>query len=148
LRIEHCFVFNAKSEKIFHKTSGLKDGVFFETEELFKIQGARLFIHNHPSGDSFSSPDLRFLFENEISEMRVVSDRQEYRLRLKKTVEDDDVDEIVNNYKKILEEIVESLEKRNIPKDDIDKVQYSLSMEKFMSKNKTKEIFSYETRKI
>jgi hypothetical protein len=109
---------------------------------LIQIQDSRLFIHNHPDGDSFSSPDLRFILENGIEEIRACSDKIEYKLKLKKEIQDDEVDKIVEKYINIINEIKGDFLKLNTS------IKYRLAMNKFMEDDKINEVFSYEKRKI
>lgn len=55
--IETAHVFNAKGTLVFVKSDGRHDSISFEGEELWDMHGEVL-VHNHPTGQSLSRPDV------------------------------------------------------------------------------------------
>lgn len=69
--IEYCCVTN-DGENAFFKKVGNKKRVFLIPEELKKIQGSKIHIHNHPKGRIFSPDDIFFMLSNDIKNIYVV----------------------------------------------------------------------------
>ena len=87
------------------------------------------------------------MFENELDEIRAYSKDSEYILKLKKPIEDKEVDGIVKNYRIILGEIETKLKNIKITPEDILKIKYSMTMEEFLQNKLMIEVFYYEERK-
>lgn len=68
---ETAHVFDSSGKLVLTKVGNL-NSVAFTDEELRIIEGSIL-THNHPSGSSFSEPDVRFLLANLPIELRVVT---------------------------------------------------------------------------
>jgi hypothetical protein len=142
---EHCYIFNNKSEVIFTKTSNNRNGIKFDIEELLQIQNSRLFIHNHPDGDSFSSTDIKFMLENDIDEFRIYGKQEkkniQYQLKLIKPVPDEQIDVIVNIYKTIAD-IIREEDERNKKQNEYNIFQQVMKI--FMTLSIGKEHFQYD----
>lgn len=80
--------------------------------------------------------------------MRAYGKDSEYKLKLKKEVDDDDVDGIVEKYKNAIAEVEEMLDKKNISEEQKTGIRYLISMEYFIKNKNIKEVFSYEKRRI
>jgi SPP1 gp7 family putative phage head morphogenesis protein len=65
----------------FEKSEGARSAVNFTTEEVQQFRGG-VMVHNHPSSNSFSRPDVTFAHQNGLDEMHVVSRRSDYVLRI------------------------------------------------------------------
>lgn len=68
--------------KILMSKSGGVASVRFTPAEMSKVRGVRDFIHNHPSGSSFSIQDLVFATEAKLGTMWAVSNGKSYSLQL------------------------------------------------------------------
>ena len=66
---EHGTCYNKSGEKIFYK-EGDEKGINYTSQELKIMYKARLSIHNHPDGLTFSDKDFYLLLDREIDEMR------------------------------------------------------------------------------
>jgi hypothetical protein len=55
-----------------------------------KIENSKLLIHNHPSGDSFSTKDIQLVIDKNIREIRAIGQKDKiktnFSLKLKKQV--------------------------------------------------------------
>lgn len=86
---EHSKIYDNKGivllYKIFPKTGGS-----FTNEELNKIENSKLLIHNHPSGDSFSTKDIQLIIEKNINEIRAIGQKEKtktiFSLKLEKQI--------------------------------------------------------------
>jgi hypothetical protein len=63
------------------ETYGDANSVRYSNEDIKKLNGARVHIHNHPSDVSFSMADMAFGIINNIKEMRVVTEKHIYIYR-------------------------------------------------------------------
>lgn len=70
-KIEHGFSRLADGSELRYK--GTASQIQFGTRQLQQLQGAQLFIHNHPRATPFSDVDLAFAVGNRIDVMRVVA---------------------------------------------------------------------------
>ncbi len=71
LDYERAYVFD-KNNKILLRKTGEKSIVRFTQSEFEKIKGAKVFTHNHPSGQSFSAEDIKTLNYLRVGEIRAV----------------------------------------------------------------------------
>ena len=63
--------------------SGEKSKIDFTTEELERLEGAEVLIHNHPGASSLSGDDIAFAVCHRIRRMVVVSGKYEYEIIFK-----------------------------------------------------------------
>ncbi len=82
LGYEKCYVFDKNGKQIFEK-SGEKNLIRFAPEEINKIKQSKVFIHNHPSGGSFSPDDIKFAYFLDVKEMRIASKKYNYSIKLR-----------------------------------------------------------------
>ena len=80
---EHSITLDEKGKIIASKT-GTNDTIEYSSSEIEKMENAQLFIHNHPSGSSFSISDLIFARQAKLKNIRVVSDDWTYDLQPEK----------------------------------------------------------------
>lgn len=66
---EHSITFDTKGQILLHKIGDNRE-INYTNKELKIITNARLLLHNHPSGDSFSFKDIGLLFVRNIKEIR------------------------------------------------------------------------------
>ena len=101
---EHSKFYNEKGIEIFTK-SGNEKNIFFTENELNKIDNARLFVHNHPSADSFSPNDIQLLLEENIKEMRSCGQKEnrktDFSLQIIKNIPFNEKQKILDNYTEI-----------------------------------------------
>jgi hypothetical protein len=64
--------------RVLTETHGEENYVQFSPEDLQKLRGARVAIHNHPMDISFSKPDMSFAIINGVQETRVISEKYIY----------------------------------------------------------------------
>jgi hypothetical protein len=76
---ERAFVYNSKGERIMD-VEGLDNAVEYTDQQLAAMRGM-IHTHNHPSGRSFSLPDLYFMEETRIAEARATTDFGTYVMR-------------------------------------------------------------------
>lgn len=70
----HCF--DQKGRIIVSRT-GEERSISFSNEEIIKMNGAKLLIHNHPSSSSFSPADITTTLANNIDEVWAVAPKSE-----------------------------------------------------------------------
>jgi hypothetical protein len=83
--IEHCKCYDDKGN-IFFKKTGNKSRIDFTDEEQKQIKNSILFIHNHPSDDSFSPDDFYVLMKLDIKEIRSAGRNTYFSLKIKKEI--------------------------------------------------------------
>ena len=76
---EHSKILN-KDGRIVMSKSGDRHSVRYHPHEIEKMRNAEVFIHNHPSGSSFSEGDLNFFADLKVKKAIVVSDDFIYEL--------------------------------------------------------------------
>lgn len=79
LPVEHSVVFDAEGNVLEHNTSGEKDRVILWHSDLFRLSG-KIFMHNHPSGTSFSLNDIHTACMLEMAGMIAVTGKYIYCL--------------------------------------------------------------------
>lgn len=79
--MEHSSILTSSGE-VFIKGGESKDSIIFTDEEIEKIRGARFFVHNHPSGTSFSEYDVRFNLDFRMQVSVVTSEKYTYRFEI------------------------------------------------------------------
>ena len=57
LQVEHSIIFDMNGNILGRNTSGEKNRIILWHSDLFRLSG-RIFMHNHPSGTSFSVSDI------------------------------------------------------------------------------------------
>jgi hypothetical protein len=77
---EHAVVLDDAGTLLVNKV-GERREVSFTSDEVTRMRGAAVFIHNHPGGTSFSLPDILLAKRLNIREMRVVTGQTLYVLR-------------------------------------------------------------------
>jgi len=75
--IEHC-VSTGPHGQILVEKSGSANRVQFTATEMDRMQGAKLFTHNHPDSIPFSDDDLRFAAKIKCQRMEVISPKYRY----------------------------------------------------------------------
>lgn len=60
--------------KVITTAVGSGSMITYTPEQIAQIHGAAVSIHNHPSGNSFSMPDVMFALIHDVKDMRVVGD--------------------------------------------------------------------------
>lgn len=78
--VEHAVVLDERGILLVNKV-GARREVAFTADEVARMRGAAVFIHNHPGGTSFSLPDILLAKRLNIQEMRVVAEELLYVLR-------------------------------------------------------------------
>lgn len=78
--VEHAVVLDEHGALLVNKV-GERREVAFTANEVTRMRGAAVFIHNHPGGTSFSLPDILLAKRLNIQEMRVVTAEVLYVLR-------------------------------------------------------------------
>jgi len=78
--VEYAVVLDERGTLLVNKV-GERREVAFTADEVARMRGAAVFIHNHPGGTSFSLPDILLAKRLNIREMRVVTDQMLYVLR-------------------------------------------------------------------
>ncbi len=78
---ESCIGIDKNGKVVLSKTGGESE-VSFTSEEMKSVENARVFVHNHPAGSSFSDKDLDFACRTNPVEMKVVSNEYNYNLKL------------------------------------------------------------------
>ncbi len=79
---ERCYAFDAAGKGLMAK-DGEESQIEFSLEEMEKLKRADVFTHNHPSGGSFSSDDMKFAYFLDIKELRVTSRKYSYSVELR-----------------------------------------------------------------
>ena len=100
LNYEKCYVFNEKGDIIFRK-GGDESKILFTEQELSKIRYAKVFIHNHPVGTSFSTQDIQLAFILKIGEMRAIGQKYDYSIKISQRWTDSDWDSFTKEISKI-----------------------------------------------
>ena len=140
-KIEHNLCLDSSGNVLAYKT-GTKDKVIFTKRELRKINNAKVSIHNHTNGSSFSIFDLKFLIINNIKEIQVVTfddnKKINYSLHLFSEIKNKDIDSLIDAYIKISKETFIEIEykkyKNQKEKDEEIKNFYHLAMKNFVKK--------------
>jgi hypothetical protein len=136
---ERCLVIN-HGGKISLEKEGGENEVAFSPEEIKNVSGAKVFIHNHPSGCSFSQEDIKFFIRLALREMIVFSvldgKNVGYSLRVKSI---DDVvshaEEILLNYayanRSVIEEWTQKIKDGEKTEEDANKYHHHEVMMRF-----------------
>ncbi|BCB96790.1 hypothetical protein JZK55_17120 [Dissulfurispira thermophila] len=81
LKYEKCYVFN--NEGIVFSKSGQESQIIFDdNSEGVIIRNASVFTHNHPGRRAFSLEDIKFTCDYKIKEMRAVSSKYTYIMKI------------------------------------------------------------------
>jgi hypothetical protein len=105
-KTEHSITVDSEGNLLVYK-EGKANQIRFTQQELRKLNGAKLSIHNHPVGNSFSPADISFLIRNKIQEIKVVgmlnNKKVNYSLKLLKNLNEKEIKEIEENIIKIFQ---------------------------------------------
>ena len=148
-KIEHSLTVNNKGEVLVYKI-GKENQVRYTQQELRKINGAKLSIHNHPIGNSLSPTDVNFSIINDIKEIKVVglfdNKKVNYSFKIKKTILKEEIESFQREYNKTSSETYFDLKNKiytnEITSSDASNNFFHYVLNNFT--NKFKDRFSYE----
>jgi hypothetical protein len=83
--VEHCESIGADGKVLLHK-AGTVDTIEFTKDDMAQMQGAKVFIHNHPSGSSFGPDDIITQRKMGVETMIAVGDKYKYSARMTRPV--------------------------------------------------------------
>lgn len=155
---EHGMAISSEG-KILNYKIGNESRIIYTKRELRAIRGAKLYIHNHPKGASFSSSDIKFAIENEISEIECFgidkkNDNTAYNFSLKinkdAKIDKDKLEKIIQDYSFFYQQLFMErqlkLSKKQIDGKGFSRLFISEVVERLSEKHK--DIFTYEKHKI
>lgn len=146
---EHSITVDEDGRLLIYK-EGKENQIRYTKQELRKINNAKLNIHNHPIGNSFSPADISFLMRNNIKEIKVVgllnNKKVNYSLKLLRKVEEEEFEKIeesiVETLKDKLKELQDKIYKNKINKNYAEINFLHLALIDLSKKHK--DIFKYE----
>lgn len=157
-KIEHGLAISTEGKILSYKI-GDENRIYYTKRELSKIKGAKLYIHNHPKGASFSSSDIKFAIENKISGIECFgidkkNDNVAYNFSLKinkdSEIDKGKIEEIMQDYFSLYEQIGTErqlkLSKKQIDGKGFSRLFISEVVERLSVKHK--DILTYEKHKI
>lgn len=151
-KIEHSITVDDEGRLLVHK-EGKANQIRFTQQELRKMNGAKLSVHNHPKGGAFSLGDIVFLCKNNIKEIKIsnleFNKKIDYSLKLLRLVGNEEIINIVKEYTKSYNFIFnkfkdEILEGKRTPESASENFSHFFIID---FSNKFKDIFKYERRK-
>ena len=77
---EYAYLYDKSGNEIMHKGNGYKDRVEFQYSDILEMENCVL-THNHPSGGTFSHPDIHLLIHAKLHEIRAVGKNGVFFLR-------------------------------------------------------------------
>jgi len=149
--VENSICLDSNGKVLVHKI-GSENNIFYTKREITKMKGAKLYIHNHPNGSSFSIADISFLLHNNIKKIVAVGSvdnkKINYSLELLKSVDLVQRNNLLRGYletnKKELENVQRLIYDKKISQKKATRFFRHFVMEKFSKKNK--ELFKYEKK--
>jgi F0F1-type ATP synthase gamma subunit len=120
-KVEHGLCLNDKNEILAYR-EGERNHIRFIERQVRNMKKAKLFIHNHTNGTSFSDDDLKFLILNQIKEIQIFTKKNKtnivYKLKVKKVIPVDKRIELFVYHKNLIKYAVDAeKESHSIIKD-------------------------------
>lgn len=92
---EHGAIFNAKTGEMMWSKEGSRQNITGIPPKLAK---GNILVHNHPKEASFSMQDVDTFMSYGVKEMKVVSSKYAYSLKLRKALKPDDIAKLSNKW--------------------------------------------------